>query len=135
LNRPCVVIFDRILIEHERRVVDLLYDDEACPRLLESRIPGRYSELRKTLGEAFLEDLQRRVTLYRIDRCWAEHLGRIAEIRERIQSAEITGDGVSLPDDGIDGPASTWTYLINDNPFGTWLERAARGIRGKLLGR
>lgn len=155
---------------HARRQAVLL--DEAFPRLLETRIPDRYSELRETLPAAFLEDLQRRITLYQIDRCWAEHLGRIAEIREGIhlavlgmqdpldefhkmaggafrelleriddeivewfQSAEITVDGVSLPDDGIDGPASTWTYLINDNPFGTWLERAARGIKGKLLGR
>jgi hypothetical protein len=59
----------------------------------------------------------------------------VEEIVEWFRSAEITRDGVSLPDDRIDGPASTWTYLVNDNPFGTWLERAARGIKRKLTGR
>ncbi len=154
---------------HARRQAVLL--DESFPRLLEAREPERYCELRRTLSAGDLDNLERRITLYMIDRLWAEHLTRISEIRETIhlavlglrdpldefhktaglafrdlleridheivewfRCAEITEGGVSLPEDGIDGPASTWTYLVNDNPFGTWLERAARGIKRKLSG-
>lgn len=49
-------------------------------------------------------------------------------------SAHITPSGVSLDREGLRGPASTWTYLINDNPFGSWLERAMRGIARRLKG-
>jgi preprotein translocase subunit SecA len=41
-------------------------------------------------------------------------------------SAEITADGIDLAKEGLKGPSSTWTYLINDHPFGNWFERFYR---------
>ena len=28
--------------------------------------------------------------------------------------------------EGLKGPSSTWTYLINDHPFGDWFQRFCR---------
>ena len=47
------------------------------------------------------------------------------EMRERIdddvlhtlRSAEIGEDGIDLDREGLRGPSSTWTYLVNDDPF------------------
>ena len=65
-----------------------------------------------------------------------------ADLRKRIDdeilatflSAEITKDGLDLDREGLRGPASTWTYLINDNPFGDVLQRLFRGLTQKLSG-
>jgi hypothetical protein len=37
--------------------------------------------------------------------------------------------------EGLKGPSSTWTYLINDHPFGNWFERFYRTAAhsGELL--
>ena len=29
---------------------------------------------------------------------------------------------------GLKGPTSTWTYLINDQPFGDWFQRFYRTV-------
>jgi len=44
------------------------------------------------------------------------------EVIHRIQVAEITEDGIDLYKEGLQHPTSTWTYLVNDNPFGDRLE-------------
>ena len=46
--------------------------------------------------------------------------------------AEITTDGVDLEAAGIEGPSATWTYLINDNPFGSHEQRFADYVGGKV---
>ena len=40
------------------------------------------------------------------------------EIIERLSTLNITENGIDLTEEGLDRPGSTWTYLINDNPFG-----------------
>jgi preprotein translocase subunit SecA len=32
-------------------------------------------------------------------------------------TAEISGKGINLDGEGLRGPSSTWTYLVNDDPF------------------
>jgi preprotein translocase subunit SecA len=59
----------------------------------------------------------------------------IVEIFERIT---ITADGVDWEREGLRGPSSTWTYLINDNVFSnntflTLANRASFGLWGILL--
>ncbi|UCC31615.1 MAG: hypothetical protein JSU86_04915, partial [Phycisphaerales bacterium] len=54
------------------------------------------------------------------------------EIIETFKTTEITEHGICLDKDGLKGPGATWTYLVNDNPFGGWLERAFRGIKERL---
>ena len=46
----------------------------------------------------------------------------------RFDEALITAAGVDLGALGLESPASTWTYIINDDPFGDVLSRAARNI-------
>ena len=41
-------------------------------------------------------------------------------------AAHITSEGIDLEKEGLRGPSSTWTYLINDHPLGDWFERYYR---------
>jgi len=43
-------------------------------------------------------------------------------------TASITGAGVDLDAAGLKRPTATWTYVVRDNPFGSGLERALRGL-------
>jgi preprotein translocase subunit SecA len=36
------------------------------------------------VGQQVLRDVEKQITLFQIDRCWADHLARVAEIRENI---------------------------------------------------
>ena len=54
------------------------------------------------------------------------------EITKTFETTEITEHGICLDKGGLKGPGATWTYLVNDNPFGGWLERAFRGIKERL---
>jgi preprotein translocase subunit SecA len=47
---------------------------------------------------------------------------------ETFVTAEITEAGVDLDAAGLRRPNATWTYVVQDNPFGTALERALRGL-------
>jgi preprotein translocase subunit SecA len=54
------------------------------------------------------------------------------EVIRTFETAEITEQGTCLGEGDLTGPGATWTYLVNDNPFGGWLERAFKGIQEKL---
>ncbi|MGH3279015.1 MAG: accessory Sec system translocase SecA2, partial [Trebonia sp.] len=64
--------------------------------------------------------------------------GLLPEIEER--SAEsfrvvpVTADGADLGAGGLNRPTATWTYLVQDNPFGTDIDRALRAV-GRALRR
>jgi preprotein translocase subunit SecA len=45
---------------------------------------------------------------------------------ETFRTAVITGAGADLDAAGLKRPSATWTYLVQDNPFGTGLDRALR---------
>jgi preprotein translocase subunit SecA len=53
---------------------------------------------------------------------------------ESFKDVPITEDGADLPAIGLKRPSATWTYLVQDNPFGTDIDRAVRSV-GRLLGR
>jgi preprotein translocase subunit SecA len=161
------------LVEEQRKAVHgrrqgwLL--DRPLKSLLADRAKDRYAELRPVVGKEVLQQVEQQITLYQIDRCWAEHLVHIADIRENIHltvlanqdpldefhkmvgrefaelmsriddeivktflSVKITRDGIDLESEGLRGPASTWTYLINDNPFGDVLQRLFKGLKRQL---
>ncbi|MFD2397089.1 accessory Sec system translocase SecA2 [Prauserella oleivorans] len=46
--------------------------------------------------------------------------------------AEITGEGIDLAAAGVRRPTSTWTYLVQDNPFDSDAEQALKKVRGLL---
>ena len=138
-------------------------------RQLTMRAPKRYSDLHSIVSREVLQKVEKQITLFHIDHCWAEYLAHVAHIREGIhlfsvsgqnpldefhkiiadafqnliqtiddeiiktfETAEITKDGIDMEKEGLESPSSTWTYLINDNPFGDWTERVSRAF-GKLF--
>lgn len=57
-----------------------------------------------------------------------------AKVMETFLSAHIDERGIDLEREGLAAPASTWTYLVTDNPFGTPMERLMRGLRDRVVG-
>jgi preprotein translocase subunit SecA len=56
------------------------------------------------------------------------------EILSTLRTVRITADGVDLAREGLLGPSSTWTYMINDNPTGDILQRLLRGLKRRMIG-
>jgi preprotein translocase subunit SecA len=50
------------------------------------------------------------------------------ESAETFQRAEITSAGIDLDAAGLRRPTATWTYVVQDNPFGTAADRVARQL-------
>lgn len=143
--------------------------------LLAERSPGRWSRLCSEFGEHLLREIERRITLVMIDRCWSDHLAEMQAVRDEVhlvvlggrdpfaefyriagagfealvdriddlivetfERIRITAEGVDWEREGLRGPSSTWTYLVNDNVFGnnTFLTMANRpgfGLWAMLL--
>jgi preprotein translocase subunit SecA len=55
------------------------------------------------------------------------------EVLSSLRTVRITADGVDLAREGLLGPSSTWTYMINDNPTGDILQRLLRGLKRLLV--
>jgi preprotein translocase subunit SecA len=54
------------------------------------------------------------------------------ESAETFRAAAITDAGVDIDAAGLKRPTATWTYVVQDNPFGTALDRALRSlVRGR----
>jgi len=51
---------------------------------------------------------------------------------ESFASAEITADGLDPEASGVPRPTATWTYLVNDNPFGTEADRILGRLRNAI---
>jgi preprotein translocase subunit SecA len=122
--------------------------------ILRKRVPDLYERVCSLIGSEGAVDLERRLKLYAIDQCWADHLAAVAEIRdgihlvaiggrspleefqksvaqsfeqiyhsvddriaERFAALQITADGINLEAAGLRGPASTWTYLVQEDVF------------------
>jgi preprotein translocase subunit SecA len=97
--------------------------------------------------------------LQAIDSAWSDYLAAIEELREGIHwrswggrepfhefirdaekifadlmtRVEAIAEGEDSPEPSAIG--ATWTYLVNDNPFGTMGERIAAGVRRAMLDR
>jgi preprotein translocase subunit SecA len=112
----------------ERRITLLLIDrswshyladmqalrDEVYVVQLDGRDP--FTEFYRAAGAAF-ETLQDRID---------------AGIAETFERVEITAEGVDWEREGLLGPSSTWTYLVNDNVFNgnTFLTLSVRASFG-----
>ncbi|MBI3862532.1 MAG: accessory Sec system translocase SecA2 [Planctomycetia bacterium] len=72
-----------------------------------------FDEFNRQINAAFRELLQRLDT----------------QVVATLRTARITPDGVDLAAEGLLGPSSTWTYLINDTPMGDILQRLLRGLK------
>lgn len=58
---------------------------------LQSSEPDLYSLIETKIGINNLKDLEKRLTLYSIDQCWADYLDQIAYLREGIHLVNIGG--------------------------------------------
>ncbi|MHC4646530.1 MAG: accessory Sec system translocase SecA2 [Planctomycetota bacterium] len=76
------VIEEQRKIIHRRRQNVVL--EKAPLRLLETQASERYSKLRSTVGADVAQDVEKQITLFYIDQCWAEYLAEAAHIREGI---------------------------------------------------
>jgi len=158
------------VIEEQRRIIQQKRQDvllnNCSMEVLSKKAPERFRQLRETLDEEVLADAAKQITLFHIDKCWAEYLDQISHIRDGIHlfgaggqnpldefhrivarefyslmmriddeivqtfnSARITENGVDLAGEGLTRPTSTWTYLINDNPFGDFMKGLREGLR------
>ncbi len=111
-RRITLIVIDRHWNHH---IADMqALRDEFYLVQLDGRDP--FTEFYRAAGAA-LEEIQERID------------SNIAEIFERIA---ITADGVDWEREGLLGPSSTWTYLVNDNVFGgnTFLTLSVRASLG-----
>jgi preprotein translocase subunit SecA len=158
------------LIEIQRQAVleqrDRVLRTDAALRALARQSPDRAMALKSTVPDEVLADAARQITLWHLDRAWADHLGYLADLREGIhlralghglnplsefhkeavrvfsgllaaveeESVEsfdtvpISADGADLSAADMKRPTATWTYLVQDNPFGTDIDRALRSV-------
>jgi preprotein translocase subunit SecA len=59
--------------------------------ILENKVPEKYSQWESLLGDRRLQDIEKQITLFHIDRCWTEHLALIADVRESIHLVNVGG--------------------------------------------
>ena len=158
------------LIEVQRTSVleqrDRVLRTDAALRALARRSPDRAEALEAIADDDVLADAARQITLWHLDRAWADHLSYLADLREGIhlralgrglnpldefhkeavrafsgllaeveersvesfETVPVTADGADLGAAGLKRPTATWTYLVQDNPFGTDIDRALRSV-------
>jgi preprotein translocase subunit SecA len=84
-----------ILIEKQRKIIQMrrqeILLDGSDLGFLEEKTPEHYSDLVSLLGKDRIQSIEKTITLFQIDRCWAEHLAMIADIREGIHLASVGG--------------------------------------------
>jgi preprotein translocase subunit SecA len=162
------------IIEIQRGIVlgqrDRVLRTGAALAALTRRCPERAAALGSVASDDVLADAARQITLWHLDRAWADHLSYLADLREGIylralgrglspldefgkeatrafggllagveeksaesfENVEITAAGADLGAAGLRRPTATWTYLVQDNPFGTDLDRALRTVSRAL---
>lgn len=81
------------LIEQQRRIIhtkrqDILLDKEPLA-LLSAKAADRYCTLRDQIGEDVLKKFKKQVTLYQINKCWADYLDYISYEREGIHLVAV----------------------------------------------
>ena len=74
------------IVEKQRRAIQrwrtAVLERHEPPHLLAERAAGRRERLRALAGEEVLVEVERRLTLLAIDRCWSDHLAELRDMRE-----------------------------------------------------
>ncbi|MEP7272941.1 MAG: accessory Sec system translocase SecA2 [Acidobacteriota bacterium] len=101
-------------VEQVERAITLHHIDECWSEHL-----SFVTQLREGIH---LEELRRKDPLLEFHKQAAEGFWKVQQkIEERILGTfaklEMSADGITLGEERIEGPASTWTYLINDRAF------------------
>jgi preprotein translocase subunit SecA len=154
----------RKIVQKEREDIlfscDGAWETEKLPPTLRKKGISRF-------GPHDWEETLKQVRLFHLDRSWADHLARLADIRESIHIVSLGGKEplhefhkaaadafsemaqrteraivstlrellkkpgpIDLQAEGLKGPSSTWTYLINEEQFGWGVEL----LKGKNIG-
>ncbi len=158
------------LVDDQRQIVlaqrDRVLRTDAAVRTFARTCPDRFAALSAVAGDDVLAEAARQITLWHLDRGWADHLGFLADVREGIhlralgrglssldefhkeairafsgllgeiedraaedfETVQITADGADLGAAGLNRPSATWTYLVQENPFGTDIDRALKSV-------
>lgn len=83
-----------LLVETQRRIVQDWRDDVLQangPGILSSKAPDIYRTAASRFGRQPIDDIEQRLTLLQIDRCWADYLAWINELREGIHLVSLGG--------------------------------------------
>jgi preprotein translocase subunit SecA len=74
------------IVEKQRRAIQrwraAVLERREPQHLLVERSAERYARLRPVVGPAVLDEVERRLLLLAIDRCWSDHLSELREMRE-----------------------------------------------------
>jgi len=65
--------------------------DEAPLEVLGHRCPVEYEAARSMVGEDRLSEIEKRLTLLIVDRCWSDHLAEVNRIRDGIHVVKFAG--------------------------------------------
>jgi preprotein translocase subunit SecA len=68
-----------------------LLEERERPGLLEERAGERWRRLRDELGDPAVQDVERRLTLLVLDRCWSEHLTEMQAVRDEVHLVALDG--------------------------------------------
>jgi preprotein translocase subunit SecA len=132
------------IVERQRRAI-LRWRTSALerteePRLLAERAAEKHARLSPLVGGDVLAEVERRLTLLAIDRCWSDHLAELREMREdgvllafagRFPLAEFhrqAGDSFHLLEERIEDEVVRDFERIEVTPRGVDWER--EGLRG-----
>ena len=132
------------LINLQRRELldarDRVLTGDDADTLMAERHPSHHAELVAAVGERAVADAARRLLLFHMDRCWAEHLAYLADLREGIHlrslgrgldpliefNSEAVPAGKRLLPDARDRAAEAFAALTVD---GDGLDLAAAGVK------
>ena len=117
--------FGEELVERVERDLTIAWIDRLWSDHLENVAELREGISLRTLGQQDPLGEHQRALVTLFDDLLRELDARVAATFE---TAEITVDGVDLGREGLASPSSTWTYLVNDQPFGSTMERMARNL-------
>ncbi|MFC5815952.1 accessory Sec system translocase SecA2 [Nonomuraea sp. NPDC050478] len=145
------------LLEQQRELIlewrDKVLHTDSAARALAAAHPEEWA----AAPEDTREETARQIVLHAIDTCWTEHLAFLHDLREGIHlralgrmspidefqreavaeyktlQAEIERrslEAFQAPEPDLKRPEATWTYLVQDNPFGTEWDRILKRIKG-----
>lgn len=82
-------------VEQQRRIVcgerEQILTGEMDVEVLQERIPEACQRACTLISREAVADIEKRLTLYAMDQCWADHLAVVAEIRDGIHLVAVGG--------------------------------------------
>ncbi|MEV2265564.1 accessory Sec system translocase SecA2 [Nonomuraea africana] len=143
------------LLEHQRELIlewrDKVLHTDAAAEALAKADPERWA----SLDDDSRDERARQIVLHAIDTCWTEHLAFLSDLREGIHlralgrmspvdefQREAVAEYKTLlaeverrslesfeePGRDLKRPSATWTYMVQENPFGTEWDRILKRV-------